>query len=66
MTAIPGSVRVTGFLAPSDSADTYAVTDDAYHRGGFRPVANAAARDAITEGRRKVGMLVYCIAEDKY
>jgi hypothetical protein len=66
MTAIPGSVRVTGFLAPSDSADTYAVTDDTYHRGGFRPVADAAARDAITEGRRKVGMLVYCIAEDKY
>lgn len=66
MTAIPGSVRVTGFLAPSDSADTYAVTDDTYHRGGFRPVADASARDAITEGRRKVGMLVYCIAEDKY
>lgn len=66
MPAIPGSVRLTGFVAPSDSADTYAVTDDTYHRGGFRPVADAAARDAITEGRRKVGMLVYCIAEDKY
>lgn len=66
MTAIPGSIRVTGFIAPSDSADTYAVTDDVYHRGGFRPVANVTARDAITEDRRKVGMLVYCVAEDTY
>jgi hypothetical protein len=66
MTAIPGSVRFTGFVAPSDSGDTYAVTDDTYHRGGFRPVANTAARDAITEDRRKVGMLVYSIADDKY
>ena len=34
MAAIPGSVRVGGFIAPTDSTDTYAVTDDAYGRGG--------------------------------
>lgn len=65
MTAIPGSVRFTGFIAPSDSTDTYAVTDDVYHRGGFRPVANTTARDAITADRRKQGMWVYSIADAK-
>lgn len=58
MAAIPGSVRVGGFIAPTDSTDTYAVTDDAYGRGGYRAVADAAARDAITADRRKAGMLV--------
>ena len=38
MGAIPGSVRVTGFMAPSDTLDTYAVTDEMYNRGGYRSV----------------------------
>jgi hypothetical protein len=58
MTAIPGSVRFTGFVAPSDSTDTYAVHDEVYGRGGFRTVADNTARDAITTDRRKLGMLV--------
>jgi Head domain of trimeric autotransporter adhesin len=58
MALIPGSVRVAGFLAPSDSTDTYAVTDETYNRGGYRTVADIASRNAITADRRKEGMLV--------
>ena len=66
MAAIPGSVRVGGFIAPTDSTDTYAVTDETYGRGGYRSVANATERDAITPDRRKAGMLVKDIATGKF
>lgn len=58
MALIPGSVRVAGFIAPTDSTDTYAVTDETYNRGGYRTVADLTARNAITADRRKEGMLV--------
>ena len=66
MPPIPGSVRVAGFIAPTDSTDTYAVTDEAYDRGGYRSVADATARLAITPDRRKVGMAVYQIDTGAY
>lgn len=58
MAPIPGSVRVTGFIAPSDSADLYPSHTEEYGRGGYRSVANAAARLAIPPDRRLEGMLV--------
>ena len=60
MAPIPGSVRFTGFVAPTDSTDTYAVTDEIYNRGGYRSVANAAALVALAllTDRLAVGMLV--------
>jgi hypothetical protein len=58
MALIPGSVRVAGFIAPTDTTDTYAVTDETYNRGGYRTVTDLAARNAITADRRKEGMLV--------
>jgi hypothetical protein len=58
MATIPGSVRVGGFIAPTDDTDTFAVTDDTYGRGGYRAVADTTARNAITADRRKIGMLV--------
>jgi len=58
MALIPGSVRVAGFIAPTDSTDIYAVTDETYNRGGYRSVADITARNAITADRRKEGMLV--------
>jgi hypothetical protein len=63
MSAIPGSVRVEGFIAPTDSTDTYAVTDPTYGRGSLRSVANIAARNAITKDRRlgQLGMEVITI-----
>jgi len=48
MAQIPGSVRVAGFIAPTDSNDTYPVTDSIYGKGGYREVADITARDAIT------------------
>jgi len=59
MAQILGSVRVGGFIAPTDTADTYAVTDDIYNRGGYKTVDTIALRDAITVDRRKEGMSVF-------
>jgi len=53
-----GTVRVTGKFAPSDTTDTYPTHDEAYGLGGFRAVADEAARLAIPTARRKAGMLV--------
>jgi hypothetical protein len=58
MAAIPGSVPITGFVAPTDSLDTFASHDEAYGRGGYRTVSNLTESDAIYADRRKVGMLV--------
>ncbi len=59
MAQIPGSVRVGGFIAPTDSTDTYATHDSAYGRGGHKEVETIAERDAIPEARRKAGMTVF-------
>jgi hypothetical protein len=56
--AIPGSVPITGFVAPTATSDTYATQDEFYNRGGWRTVADITARNAITADRRKVGMVV--------
>jgi hypothetical protein len=58
MGVIPGSVRVTGFIAPTDDTDTYPSHEDIWGKGGYREVADAAGRLAITAGRRSIGMLV--------
>ncbi len=58
MAAIPGSVRVTGFIAPSDTTDLYPSHDAIWGRGGLRSVADAAERNAITDQRRAEGMIV--------
>lgn len=65
MAPIPGSVRVAGFIAPTDSSDVYAVTDSQYNKGGYREVATLIERDAITNERRRIGMMVYVQSEDK-
>jgi len=65
MTTIPGSVRVAGFIGPSDTTDVYPTHVDIYGKGGFRAVADTAARDAITADRRVVGMWVKVIDIDK-
>lgn len=59
MSIIPGGVRLTGFIAPNDSGDTYAVSKPIYGLGGLRTVDFLTDRDAITSERREEGMLVY-------
>lgn len=58
MAPIPGGVRFTGFVAPSDDSDTYAVIDPFYGIDGWRSVADTTARDAIPTDRRREGMVV--------
>lgn len=66
MATILNSVRVGGFIAPSDSTDTYAVTDEMYNRGGYRSVADATARLAITPDRRIEGMLIKQLSDGTF
>lgn len=63
MPNIPGSVPVAGFIAPTDSSDTYATHDALYGRGGHRTVASVADRNAIPTDRRAEGMLVFVAAD---
>ncbi|MDG1950784.1 MAG: hypothetical protein P8J32_08295 [bacterium] len=58
MAAIPGSVRVTGILAPTDSADTYPVTDAQYGLDGLRNfTGDTSSLTNITAQRRRAGMI---------
>lgn len=66
MAQIPGSIRVGGFIAPSDDADTYSSHDAKYGRDGLRSVADNTERNAITADRRREGMLVFCRDSKKY
>jgi hypothetical protein len=59
MSTIQGSIPVTGFIGPTDSLDTYAVTDAIYGIDGYRSVSGTTARNDITTERRREGMLVY-------
>ena len=64
MTTYPGSVRVTGFIAPSDTSDTYATHDSRFSLGGGHEVADHTERDAIPDDRRREGLSCYT-ANDK-
>lgn len=61
MASIPGSVPVTGPIAPTDTADTYPVVDLQYAKGGYRSVQSLAERNSIPAARRSAGMKVYVI-----
>jgi hypothetical protein len=62
---IPGTVQVTGSIAPTDVSDTYPSHDAIYGKGGQRSVADFAARNAISTARRVEGMLVYTESDGK-
>jgi hypothetical protein len=59
MAQIPGSVPLTGKVAPTDDTDTFATHVDIYGEGGYMTVADIAERNAITSERRKQGMAVF-------
>ena len=56
--AIPGTVTLTGPIAPTSTGDTYPVFDATYGLDGLRSVSTNAARNAIPNDRRRAGMLV--------
>jgi len=62
---IEGGVRLTGCITPNDTTDTYPTHDSQYGKGGYREVQTIEDRNNITLDRRKLGMLVYVIDEDK-
>ena len=66
MAGYNGSVPLTGFVAPKDTLDTYAITDERFNRGGYRTVADLTERDNITADRRKLGMLVLCLSDNTF
>ena len=62
MSVIPGTV-VGAVIVPTDTADTYPVTDPQYGKGGLRTVATTAERNAIPIPRLQEGMEVYVQAD---
>ena len=63
--AIPGSVPISGFVAPTSELDTYPSHNAKYGLGGHRTVATIAERDAIPADRTEEGMTVYVVSEGK-
>ena len=61
-----GSVGLTGYIAPADTLDSYALQSEVFNRGGYRSVTDITERDAITLDRRKLGMLVYCFSDSTF
>jgi len=66
MASITGGVPLGGFISPTDSADTFPVTNPTYGLGGLRNVGSTADREAIPAQRREQGMMVYVQDEDKF
>ena len=60
-----GSVSITGYVAPTNLADQYATHIDAFGKGGYRTLPDIAARDAIFDDRKSIGMLVYTESTDE-
>lgn len=60
---IPGTVQITGQLAPTALTDTYPTHDAIYGKGGQRSVADHTERDAIPNDRRTEGMVVYTASD---
>lgn len=52
-------------LTPVNANDGYAITDPTFQIGGFREVQSISDRDAISLERRREGMFVYVLGEDK-
>lgn len=63
MAQIPGT-NIASRIAPFDTADTFATHDAQWGRDGYRSVADLTERDAISDARRKEGMLVNVVATD--
>lgn len=66
MPLIPGSIPVTGFIAPTDTTDTYPVTDAIYGIDGMRNVADHTERNYVSLERRRAGMVVGTLNDGKY
>jgi hypothetical protein len=66
MANIIGGVKITGFISPTDTLDTYPVIDPIYGIDGLRSLSAATEMNNISTGRRREGMLVYLQDEKLY
>lgn len=57
-----GAIPITGFISPTDNTDVYPTHKDIFGKGGYRTVADLAARDIVTPERREEGMLVFVLS----
>lgn len=57
MDNIPGT-NIFAPVVPFTATDEYPTHDEKYGKGGYRAVADIAARDAIPAARRSLGMVV--------
>lgn len=62
MAVVAGTV-VGGAIVPTDSADTYPVTDPQWGLGGWRASATTTTRNAIPVPRLQKGMVVHVLAD---
>jgi hypothetical protein len=60
---IPGTVQVTGQIAPTDPSDTFPTHDVNYGKGGFVHATTTVARDNIPAERRRAGMFCFVDAD---
>lgn len=59
------AVNITDILKPKYDTDTYALLEDIHLQGGFRVVSNTTEMNGITEQRKKEGMFVYNLEDNK-
>ena len=59
------AVTLTDKLEPKYGTDTYALLEDIYLQGGFRVVSNTTEMNSITDQRKKEGMFVYNLEDNK-
>jgi hypothetical protein len=59
------AIQIASNLVPR-SGNTWPVVEDVYVKGGYRTVANLAARDAIDPLALKLGMLVFVQSENAH
>ena len=62
---LAAQLKVAFPIVPNSPADTYPTHFDSLGSGGFVTVANITNRNALVLARRKVGMMVYVVSEDK-
>jgi len=58
MGTISGGINLGAPILPATDEDIFPTHDANYGKGGYRAVANIAARQAIPYDRREVGMIV--------
>ena len=65
MSVYPGAVPVSGYFSPTDTTDTYAVTDSQFNRGGHKEASDLTDRNNISVDRRREGMTCYTVSDKK-